>query len=787
MADKILNTRILLKYDSYENWLSNNPTLKKGEVAIATIPSNQDGVQNAPSVLIKVGDGESDYKTLKFVSGLAADVYSWAKAEKKPTYEAKEITGISDYIADYVETEMGISVDTDTQYQIVKVDDYNYKLQSKGKGDSAWADVTGSTIVIPNDTAAIEALEQLVGTTSVATQIANAIAALDLANTYEAKGEAAKVQSALDTYKNSNDAKILEHTNAIGANTNALTAIKDGETLDSFKDVETALAGKEASGAAAQALADAKSYADGLADNYDAKGAAATAESNAKAYADGLAGNYDAAGSAAAVQSKLDEEVTRAKKAEEANASAIEALEGLVGTDSVSAQVSAAITDLDLPNTYAAKVHKHVKADITDFAHNHEIGEVNGLQAALDGKQAAGDYATKAEAQAMADGKDAAIAAAKKAGDDAQADVDALELYVGTIPETAEATNIVAYVQEKTAGIATDAALGELTGRVTAAEGAIDAIEADYLKTADKTALQDQITENAGAISDLEGLVGTTSVATQISDAVAAEAAIARAAEKANADAIDAIEADYLKASDKAELQNQINTIMNNPDTEGVINSINEFTQYIADHGEIAEGFRTDIDANAAAIEAIEGDYLKAADKNALQGEIDAVEGRMDTAEGKIAALEGSVATKAAQADLEALAGRVTTAEGKVTTLEGEMDAAQGDITALEGLVGTTAVSAQIEAAIEALKIGDYAKAADLTAAVARVAQNETDIDALEGRMGTAEGEIDALQTEIAKKTNDADLAAVAKSGLIDDLSIGEGTTLIFDCGDSNI
>ena len=45
-------------------------------------------------------------------------------------------------------------------------------------------------------------------------------------------------------------------------------------------------------------------------------------------------------------------------------------------------------------------------------------------------------------------------------------------------------------------------------------------------------------------------------------------------------------------------LQTQINTIMNNPDTEGVINSINEFTQYIADHGAIADGFRTDIDKN---------------------------------------------------------------------------------------------------------------------------------------------------------------------------------------------
>ena len=51
--------------------------------------------------------------------------------------------------------------------------------------------------------------------------------------------------------------------------------------------------------------------------------------------------------------------------------------------------------------------------------------------------------------------------------------------YVGTIPSTAQAKNIVAYIQEKTAGIVTDAALEELTGRVANAENAIDAINDD--------------------------------------------------------------------------------------------------------------------------------------------------------------------------------------------------------------------------------------------------------------------------------------------------------------------
>ena len=58
-------------------------------------------------------------------------------------------------------------------------------------------------------------------------------------------------------------------------------------------------AGHATEEAVAQALADAKAYADSLATNYDAAGSAAQALVDAKAYADSLAGNYDAKGSAA--------------------------------------------------------------------------------------------------------------------------------------------------------------------------------------------------------------------------------------------------------------------------------------------------------------------------------------------------------------------------------------------------------------------------------------------------------------------------------------------------------
>lgn len=46
------------------------------------------------------------------------------------------------------------------------------------------------------------------------------------------------------------------------------------------------------------------------------------------------------------------------------------------------------------PTDYPPSAHTHTKNQITDFAHTHQIAQVNGLQTALNGKQPVGDYAT---------------------------------------------------------------------------------------------------------------------------------------------------------------------------------------------------------------------------------------------------------------------------------------------------------------------------------------------------------------------------------------------------------
>lgn len=130
MAEKILNTRIQLKYDSYANWTKldvegkyGNLVLKKGEIGICEIPSGNANATTAPTVLFKVGDGtlpfhhEDPTKCLKWASALAADVHTWAKAATKPEYQASEIKGLDEYIAGEIQ-----DTNTDTQYSFEIVD-----------------------------------------------------------------------------------------------------------------------------------------------------------------------------------------------------------------------------------------------------------------------------------------------------------------------------------------------------------------------------------------------------------------------------------------------------------------------------------------------------------------------------------------------------------------------------------------------------------------------------------------------------------------------------------------
>ena len=255
MADKILNTRIQLKYDTYANWSSNNPVLKAGEMAIATVAQNQTNLENTgftnlPNIVLKVGDGVSHYNDLKFVSALAADVHGWAKAANKPTYSATEIEGLDQYIAGEIQ-------DTDTQYTIVPADGeeegaaYKFHLKSKGLNDANWTTV--ATIDLSHIDTRLDALEEKMGNKKVTEQVADAINAL---NADEVKAEAGYIIDSV-----SESAGVVTVTKRELATADFKKDLINQEAVIGLAD-SLAAAAKAGTDAAAQALTDAKKYAD---------------------------------------------------------------------------------------------------------------------------------------------------------------------------------------------------------------------------------------------------------------------------------------------------------------------------------------------------------------------------------------------------------------------------------------------------------------------------------------------------------------------------------------------
>ena len=190
---KRLQTRIMLKYDTYANWTANNPVLLAGEIAIATIPvaaegnnSASTGFTNLPNVIMKVGDGSSHYNDLKFVSALSADVHEWAKAADKPSYDASEIANLQKFVEDHSD------FDTNTEYTIVPVENaaYKYELKYKDINDTEFKSYDTPVYIDLSDAdtrlKAVEAkIKELVGdegegeTGGITNEINSAIEALD--------------------------------------------------------------------------------------------------------------------------------------------------------------------------------------------------------------------------------------------------------------------------------------------------------------------------------------------------------------------------------------------------------------------------------------------------------------------------------------------------------------------------------------------------------------------------------------------------------------------------------
>lgn len=127
MAENVLETRILLRYGTYSQWMNSDVILGVGEAAICVFPnetvidslSNTSQEYTPPAVGIKIGDGYHYFSRLPWVQAVAADVYNWAKSSSKPTYTAAEISGLDSYLEENFNISGDITI-APRIYQIVQ-------------------------------------------------------------------------------------------------------------------------------------------------------------------------------------------------------------------------------------------------------------------------------------------------------------------------------------------------------------------------------------------------------------------------------------------------------------------------------------------------------------------------------------------------------------------------------------------------------------------------------------------------------------------------------------------
>ena len=303
---------------------------------------------------------------------------------------------------------------------------------------------------------------------------------------------------------------------------------------------------------------------------------------------------------------------------------------------------------------------------------------------------------------------------------------------------------VKAYVDAKTSGIATDAALSNLTTRVTTAEGDIDTLQAAIGEGGSVTvAIADAKKAGTDAAAAAAAAQATADSKTTMAEVEAKNYATKTEAQ-GYANAKDTAISAAQSAADAAQadvdaLEAKVGTV---PEGKTVV-------QMIADAQDAAT---YDDTALAGRVSTIEGDYLKAADKTALQGNIDTVSGKVTTLIGSVEGDDGKSARTIAS---EEVAKIVAGADASYDTLKEISDwisshkddasAMNSAIVALEGIVDgiggegeKATVVAYVTDAIAALNIGDYAKAADLSALAARVTTVEGQIATLNGDESTA-------------------------------------------------
>lgn len=384
----------------------------------------------------------------------------------------------------------------------------------------------------------------------------------------------------------------------------------------------------------------------------------------------------------------------------------ITTLDGNVGKN------TSAIEKLNGTETEEGSVKKAVK-DAQD-----------ALQTNIDAveKKADGNASEIEALQTKTDETNTKVGEVEAKADKAQSDVDALKTYVGTIPEDAGVTDVIAFVNKKTEGIASS--------------GTVEQIQTDL------QGVKTDIDNIKPRVTTVEGKVATL------------------------------IGEDADKSIRDITLEEVAKIINDNDPTE--INTLEEIAAWIKAHPESVAELNALIQANKTAIEKLttlvgtlpEGEEVQTivayVDKKALEAETNAkahADGLNTAMDTRVKNLEtavgesGSIKTdiekakqeaidaskdhtatevQKVQASSDAVAGRVTTLEGEMEALEERVDTVESGVTAINTSLAEGGATAN--AIADAKKAGTDAQASvdtlneKVVADEARIAANETGV-----------------------------------------------------------
>ena len=421
MAEKVLNTRIQLKYDSYENWMKDTSVeLKAGEVAIAYLGTTVDTTTVSPNngthpVMMKVGPGK--FSALPWLSALSADVHSWAKkSEADFTTWVKTLITV-DNLDTYSTTEIDNLLTANSTADQKYAKDYadglakNYATAAQG----ALADTAVQSVVTGTENGTIAVDGTNVPVKGLGSAAYKAATAFDEAGAAQAAQEAAETTASdlVDGLK----------ANEIKANADAIAAIKNHATVDSFADVMTEMAKYQISGDYATKT-EAQGYAttaktealEAVAKDYATKKEASDAQSAAEA-AQGAADNGNA---------KIDAFMSSEAQVEGVIDTLVEINKYITDDTAAFTQLSAKVDKLADGTTPVKEAEHADKADVASSLDDAGITQVQGIKVnsagvadKASGLNADGEAAVKAVKGDNAAHADAADSATKATQDGA--------------------------------------------------------------------------------------------------------------------------------------------------------------------------------------------------------------------------------------------------------------------------------------------------------------------------------------------------------------------------------